>query len=136
MRFGIPRRAVVVAIVMTAALGLAACGSSKSSSTSSTASTSTGVAASGGTDAKIAAEVPKAIRSKGALTVAADATYPPNEFIAPDGHTVVGMDADLAKALSAKMGLEAKVVNATFDSIIPGLAARKYDLGMSSFTDT
>jgi polar amino acid transport system substrate-binding protein len=136
MRFGIPRRTVVVAIVMTAALGLAACGSSKSSSTSSTASTSTGVAASGGTDAKIAAEVPKAIRSKGALTVAADATYPPNEFIAPDGHTVVGMDADLAKALSAKMGLEAKVVNATFDSIIPGLAARKYDLGMSSFTDT
>ncbi|MEA2356911.1 MAG: polar amino acid transport system substrate-binding protein [Solirubrobacteraceae bacterium] len=136
MRFGIPRRAVVVAIVMTAALGLAACGSSKSSSTSSTASTSTGVAASGGTDAKIAAEVPKAIRSKGALTVAADATYPPNEFIAPDGHTVVGMDADLAKALSAKMGLEAKVVNATFDGIIPGLAARKYDLGMSSFTDT
>jgi len=46
------------------------------------------------------------------------------------------MDADLAKALSAKMGLKANVVNATFDSIIPGLAAHKYDLGMSSFTDT
>jgi polar amino acid transport system substrate-binding protein len=28
------------------------------------------------------------------------------------------------------------VKNATFDSIIPGLAAGKYDLGMSSFTDT
>jgi polar amino acid transport system substrate-binding protein len=28
------------------------------------------------------------------------------------------------------------VVNATFDAIIPGLAAAKYDIGASSFTDT
>jgi polar amino acid transport system substrate-binding protein len=34
------------------------------------------------------------------------------------------------------MGLKASVKNATFDSIIPGLASGKYDLGMSSFTDT
>ena len=33
------------------------------------------------------------------------------------------------------MGLKADVKNVTFDSIIPGLAANKYDLGMSSFTD-
>jgi polar amino acid transport system substrate-binding protein len=46
------------------------------------------------------------------------------------------MDADLAKALATTMGLKADVVNATFDSIIPGLASGKYDLGMSSFTDT
>ena len=47
-----------------------------------------------------------------------------------------GMDADLAVALTQALGLKAKVVNATFDGIIPGLAAGKYDLGMSSFTDT
>jgi polar amino acid transport system substrate-binding protein len=46
------------------------------------------------------------------------------------------MDADLAKAIAAAMGLKANVVNATFDTIIPGIAAKKYDLGMSSFTDT
>src|SRR6185437_15947044 len=50
--------------------------------------------------------------------------------------TVIGMDADLAKALGDVMGLKISVVNATFDSIIPGLASGKYDLGMSSFTDT
>jgi polar amino acid transport system substrate-binding protein len=33
------------------------------------------------------------------------------------------------------MGLQAKWVNASFDSIIPGLTAAKYDVGMSSFTD-
>ena len=80
--------------------------------------------------------VPSAIKSKGTLTVAADASYAPDEFIASDGHTVIGMDADLAKALGAVMGLKVNVVNATFATIIPGLAAGRYDMGASSFTDT
>ena len=80
--------------------------------------------------------MPSAVKSKGALTVAADASYAPDEFIGPDGHTVIGMDADLVKALAAVMGLKANVVNVTFDQIIPGLAAGKYDMGASSFTDT
>ncbi len=80
--------------------------------------------------------MPSGIRSTGTLTVAADATYAPNEFIAPDGHTVIGMDADLAKALGQVMGLKVNVTNATFDTILPGLQSGKYDLGMSSFTDT
>ena len=84
----------------------------------------------------MAAQVPAAIKSKGSINVAADASYAPNEFIAPDGHTVIGMDADLVKALAAQMGLKANIVNVTFDAIIPGLAAGKYDLGASSFTDT
>lgn len=132
MRPGNPRLAAT-AIVASAALGLAACGSSSSTNTTSTP---TGTAAAAGKNAKIAAEVPAAVKSKGTLKVAADATYAPNEFIAPDGKTVQGMDADLAKALATTMGLKADVVNATFDSIIPGLASGKYDLGMSSFTDT
>ena len=87
-------------------------------------------------DKKIAAQVPSSIKSSGTLSVAADATYAPNEFIAADGNTVIGMDADLAKAIAQVMGLKADVKNVTFDSIIPGLAANKYDLGMSSFTIT
>jgi polar amino acid transport system substrate-binding protein len=34
------------------------------------------------------------------------------------------------------MGLKVNVVNVTFDAIIPGLAAGRYDMGASSFTDT
>jgi polar amino acid transport system substrate-binding protein len=34
------------------------------------------------------------------------------------------------------MGLKTKVVNSTFEAIIPGLAAGRYDVGASSFTDT
>jgi len=49
---------------------------------------------------------------------------------------VIGMDPDLMKALAAVMGLKVSVINVTFEAIIPGLAAGKYDIGASSFTDT
>jgi polar amino acid transport system substrate-binding protein len=127
------RSRLAVPFIALGVLGIAACGSSSSSSSSSSTPSTT---SSSGANAAVAKLVPSAIKSKGTLTVAADASYAPNEFIGPDGHTVVGMDADLVKALAGLMGLKANVVNATFDTIIPGLAAGKYDMGASSFTDT
>jgi len=124
--------------LLAACAAIAGCGSSSNNTTSNqTKSTqaSQSAGASGG-EAAVKALVPAQVKSKGTLTVAADATYAPDEFIGPDGHTVVGMDADLVKALGSVMGLKVNVVNATFDSIIPGLAAGKYDMGASSFTDT
>jgi polar amino acid transport system substrate-binding protein len=136
MKLKISRLAAAFATLGVAAAIVTGCGSSNSNTTSAPASTGASTAAAGGADQKVASEVPAAVKSKGTLTVAADATYAPNEFIGKDGKTVEGMDADLAQALAQTMGLKAKVVNATFDSIIPGLASHKYDLGMSSFTDT
>ena len=116
---------------------LAGCGSSSSNSTGSTSTGTTSTSTSaGGTVASIASQVPAAIKSKGTLTVAMEAQYAPNEFLAPDGHTIIGMDADLVKALGEVMGLKVSLVNADFEAIIPGLAAGRYDLGASSFTDT
>jgi polar amino acid transport system substrate-binding protein len=127
-----PRLAALVAagVIAGAAAG---CGSDNGGSSSSGAA---GATSTPSASSKLAAEVPKDVKANGTLTVAADATYPPNEFIGTNGKTVEGMDADLANALASTLGLKAKVQNATFDSIIPGLAAHKYDLGMSSFTDT
>jgi polar amino acid transport system substrate-binding protein len=128
----VSRFAAISSTLLVAALALTACGSSDDSSSSSTpAPVSTS-----GANAAVVAKVPAAIKSKGTLIVASDATYPPMESVASDGKTVEGMDADLAQALAGVMGLKAKVSNQTFDSIIPGLAAKKFDLGMSSFTDT
>jgi polar amino acid transport system substrate-binding protein len=119
-------RGAAAAVLMAAvAFGLAACGDDESPSSSATSTPDT---------AEIA--VPAAIKSKGTLTVAADATYAPSEFVGTDGKTVIGMDADLAAAIAARFGLKSKVVNASFDGIILNLASHKYDLGMSSFTDT
>src|SRR5438034_3447716 len=128
MSIQIPRpSAAAIAVAVLAAVAVAGCGSSKKSSTTTSVSASK--------NSKIAAEVPAAVRSKGTLTVASDATYAPNEFIGPDGKTVIGMDPDLVKALAAVMGLKVKVVNATFATIIPGMLAKRFDMGASSFTD-
>ena len=124
------------AVLATMCVAVAGCGSDSGGSGSGASGGGGSSTASAGVDKSIAAEVPQAIKSKGTLTVAEDATYAPNEFIGDDGKTVVGMDADLATALLKVMGLKAKVVNANFDGIIPGLASHKYDVGMSSFTDT
>jgi polar amino acid transport system substrate-binding protein len=139
MRIGTLQRLGIAAVVALATAGIAAgCGSSSSSSTSGTTGelTATPGIADISADQKVASLVPSDIESKGTLSVAADATYPPDEYIQKGTKTVIGADADLAKALAAVMGLDADVQNVTFDSIIPGLAANKYDLGMSSFTIT
>jgi polar amino acid transport system substrate-binding protein len=134
MAFSLTRLSTGLA-VLAVAVAIAGCGSSSKSSTSSTSSAAAPTTTPG-TDSKIAALVPAAIKKSGTLSVAADATYAPNEFIGSNGKTIEGMDADLAKALASVMGLKSNVKNETFDSIIPGLSANKYDLGMSSFTDT
>ena len=119
-------RRIAAPLIAAAALALVVTGIAGASSATSTLKK----------QPKIAKMVPAKIRSKGSLIVASDATYAPMEFIASNGKTVVGVDADLAKAIGGVLGLNFKVTNATFDTIIPGLASGKYGVGMSSFTDT
>jgi polar amino acid transport system substrate-binding protein len=92
-----------------------------------------------GADAALAAlakKVPDAIRKKGSMSFAMDASYPPFESFDTDNKTIIGFDADLSTAIAAKLGLKAEHVNAGFDTILVGLAAAKYDVGMSAFSVT
>lgn len=127
---------LATAAISVAALIAAACGSPGNGGGGGGGSASTPSPSATGSVASIASQVPSAIRNKGTLVVATDATYAPMEFIASDGKTVIGADADLAKALGQVMGLKVNMTNATFDTILPGLQSGKYDLGMSAFTDT
>ena len=98
-----------------------------------------GVAALGAvlcTTASAATTLPQKYKAQGHLTIAADATYAPMEFVAKDGKTLVGADVDLGKAIAKELGVKADFVNASFDSIIPALQSGKYDMSMSSFTIT
>src|SRR5260370_2507660 len=122
VRINVARRVLLLAVVGASVFAIAACGSSNKKTTSSTTPASTGGTVAGA-DPKIAAEVPAAIKSKGTLTVAADASYAPNEFVAPDGTTVIGMEPGLVAALDAVMGLKTKRGHATLASIIPRTTA-------------
>lgn len=129
----IARIFTVLALVAVVSV-LTGCGSDSSSDNGATG---TGGASISGTFNQAAADkVPQAIKDAGKLTVALDASYAPNEFFDEDGKTIIGTDADLADAIGKTLGLEVEKKNATFDSIIPGLAAGKFDIALSSFTDT
>ena len=125
------RATVLVALSATATLALAACGG-KTTDSGDQKQAEVTVSQS----ADIAALVPQAIRSKGTITVGLDATYAPNEFSSDGGKTFQGMDVDLANAIGKTLNLQVKVTNSPFDGLLAGLAAGKYDLSMSSFTDT
>ncbi|OHV37461.1 MULTISPECIES: ABC transporter substrate-binding protein [Pseudofrankia] len=130
---GLGHRAARRAVAATAAAGLlavlAACGGGDDSSDGG------GTTAAPSANPSVVATLP-AKYAGGTLKVAADASYAPNEFFDTDGKTVIGMDVDLIQALGAALGVKVEVENAGFDDIIPGLAAGKYDIGISSFTDT
>ncbi len=141
-----------VAALTSAALLFAACGSTASSTTTTSSGSSTTAAGSSTTaagssttsataitesyDATLANLVPASFRSKGTLVVAANATYPPDEYFASDNVTIIGFDPDLASAVGQILGLKFNFVNTAFANIIPGLQAGRYDLGWSSATAT
>jgi polar amino acid transport system substrate-binding protein len=113
-------------------LALSACGSN-SLSTTPGASGST-PAPSQTKQASLADKLPAKIKTAGKIVVGVDATYAPNEFLAADGKTVVGMDVDLFNTVAQKFGVTVEWVPANFDSIILGVDSGKYDVGVSSFT--
>lgn len=84
----------------------------------------------------IAAMVPEALRSKGALVIATNATVPPNQYVDTDGKTIIGNEVDFANQLGSILGLKVEWVNTSFSSIIPGLQAGRYDMAISGFRDT
>lgn len=87
-------------------------------------------------DDALAARVPAKVKADGKIVVASDASYPPNEFTLEGSSEIIGMDVDLGNAIGKVLGIEVEFVNASFDGILAGLQAGRYELGMSSFTDT
>lgn len=73
---------------------------------------------------------------EGVLTVGSDIAFPPFEFKDEKTQEIVGFDIDLMKEIGKKLGLKVKFVNATFDTIIPALNAKKFDCIMSAMTIT
>ncbi|WP_430378803.1 transporter substrate-binding domain-containing protein [Streptomyces sp. B1-3] len=120
----------------SATLLLAGCADpSQPADASTSPSSGTSAAAPIAKNAALAAKVPAALKASG-IKIASDVSYPPMDFFAADNKTVVGAEADLDKALGTVLGVKVTIVNVPFDSILPGLQSGKYQLGVSSFTDT
>ena len=72
--------------------------------------------------------------SKGTLKMATNAAFEPYEYY--DGDKIVGIDADMAKAICDKLGYELEIDDMEFDSIITAVSKGKADFGAAGMTVT
>ena len=119
-------------VAFAGTLVLAGCGGD--SGGTSTDTSPSAAAPSVSADETLAAGVPENIKSTGTILFGTDASYAPNEYLADDGKTIVGFDIDMGNAIAAKLGLQGKWENSTFDSLIVGVQNGKFNASMSSFT--
>jgi polar amino acid transport system substrate-binding protein len=125
--------------VLGAAALLAGCGDASSAVTpaSSTPAYPTQDVVSAITaDAKIQAELPADVRSRGTLILGT--TLQPGLNGLPHagqvaGGSYIGVDVDLREAVAKVLGVKWDVQNGTFPTIIPGVQNGKYDAGMDNF---
>ena len=66
--------------------------------------------------------------------MATNAEFPPYEYV--DGDQYFGIDVEVAKIIADKLGYDLVIQNVAFDSVIPGVQAGKYDMGMAGLTVT
>ena len=82
------------------------------------------------TDGEGAAQV-KTVK-EGVLTMATNATFPPYEYY--EGNEIIGIDVDIADAIAKKLGLELKIEDMEFNSIIIAVTQGKADIGLAGMT--
>ena len=70
----------------------------------------------------------------GTLTMATNAFFEPYEYY--EGEEIVGIDAEVGKAIADKLGLNFTISDMEFDSIITAVSSGKADMGMAGMTVT
>lgn len=80
-------------------------------------------------DPKIAALVPDSVRKRGYITVASE-NYPTAVIVPEGGGAPTGWEPAIAKQLSNLLDVEFRIKIVPFDSIIPGLQAKRFDIAM------
>ncbi len=125
---------VMLCAAMTAAV-LAGCGSSSAETVSedtSAASEETEDAAAEETAETAEADTEES--AGGTLVMGTNAEFPPYEYY--EGQEVVGIDAEMAAAVAEKLGMELKIEDMAFDSLIPALSSGKVDIVAAGMTVT
>lgn len=70
------------------------------------------------------------IQRRGTLRVGMDAAFPPFETVDADGN-LIGLDADIARAIAADLGVRAEFVNIGFDGLYDALKIGRVDVVVS-----
>lgn len=73
-------------------------------------------------------------RSNGTLVMATNAAFEPYEYY--ENQKIVGIDVDMARAVADILGMELKIEDMEFDSIINAVTSGKADIGVAGMTVT
>lgn len=79
-------------------------------------------------------EEEKKVEEDKTLVMATNAEFPPYEYY--EGEEVVGIDVDIAKAVAEELGMELKIEDMAFDSVIPAVSSGKADIALAGLTVT
>lgn len=126
------KNVLVLAAAVCMAAALTACGSSNSTAETTTADTAAG---STDTAADTAADTSAAEETEGAggkIVMVTNAEFPPYEY--HENNTIVGIDADIARAIADQMGMELEIQDMAFDSLIPAIQSGKADFAAAGMT--
>ena len=83
-----------------------------------------------------AQDLPERIKTAKVITVANVPNYPPMEFKDPKTATLTGLDIDLGRMLAAKLGIEVKWEEISFEQMVSSLTTGRADMILSGMTDT
>ncbi|MBQ1504722.1 MAG: amino acid ABC transporter substrate-binding protein [Oscillospiraceae bacterium] len=75
------------------------------------------------------------VKKAGQLVMATSPDFPPFEELQSDG-TVAGIEIDVMNIICEKLGVKLKIEQMDFDSVLPGVQAGKYDVGVSGISVT
>ena len=140
--------AAVVALAVSALLGLAACsdpGASAATAPSSSVTNTTGKTFNlspeqdrfkVSTDSAAAALVPEAIKADGKLTVVTTGGAAPLSLFATDNKTLIGSEVDIAYAVGEALGLQVEVLPVAWADWPLGVESAKYEAVLSNVTVT
>ena len=70
----------------------------------------------------------------GTLVMATNAAFPPYEYY--DNNEIIGIDADMARAVADKLNMQLKIEDMEFDAIITAVSGGKADIGVAGMTVT
>ena len=146
-----------VAMMMTAAMGMAVLAGSGSSSSAAPASSAVSEAASAVSEAPASSAASEAgsavsevsaaseasavettgeykLATDGVLTMGTNATFPPYEYY--EGDKIVGIDAEISQAIAEKLGLTLEIVDMDFNSLVSAVQSGKIDISAAGMTVT
>ncbi len=128
------KKILTMALALSMALTMAACGSSNSGAASTPAAGSSAASASAaGSSAAAEPEDAFTTVESGKLHMATNAAFPPYEMTDDNGG-FEGIDVEIATAIADKLGLELVVDDMDFSSVINAVQGGKADIAMAGLT--